>query len=288
MLNEKGLSFPGGDGDKLLYLYQIMLFLRPGIYYRYIKTASFGKLLRDPNREKLEGDCNQIVTLYIYLFTLKFPVEDVKIKLLPEHVCLHFRGIDIECTNGTFQKYTEAEDVLPSTEIISTNLLDLADFREDVQKISSREMVKSAQLAYAISSLKPLVAKNLDIAYRNLAASALNVNNFDSAIFFLSKTSEKKDLATVYRNACIHYLDKKNFSKARYYASKSGDNDLKKVIDQTENAQRYNYLAKKVSGVKTLAEAKRHKSAYREMLSLAQKMGNHELEKSVRETLSKI
>ncbi|MBI4975467.1 hypothetical protein HZC20_02200, partial [Candidatus Peregrinibacteria bacterium] len=182
-LNSKGLLYPNGDDEKIKYIACIQEFLSPGKYYEYIQTSSFGKLLNDPSKEKLQGDCNQIVTLYIYLYSLKYSISDLNIKLLPEHVCLHFRGIDIEATNGTFAKHTESRDVLPVTEIISTNLLDLTDFREEVQEISPQMIVKSAQLAYAISSLKSFVAKNLDIAYHNLGVNALNENNFESAIF---------------------------------------------------------------------------------------------------------
>jgi len=167
-LSTKEHSLNNAFKEKLIYIYEIMTFLRPGKYYHYISTASFGKLLRDPNEKKLEGDCNQIVTLYIYLYSLKYPLEDLKIKLLAKHVCLHFNGIDIEATNGQFAKYKDFEHILPVTEIISTNLLDLTDFRESVQKLTPRILVKSSQLAYAISSLKPLVRKNLNIAYHNL------------------------------------------------------------------------------------------------------------------------
>ncbi len=316
-LDTKNLHFPTGDNEKLRCLYGIMRFLKPGKYYKYIKTASFGKLLRNPNERKLEGDCNQIVTLYIYLYSLKFPIEDLRIKLLPEHVCLHFRNIDIEATNGTFQKYTECEDVLPVTEIISTNLLDLTDFREDVQSISERTMVKSAQLAYAISSLKPLVTKNLNIAYANLAIAAEKAKNFKTAIFYLSKTGDRSNLKRVYRNACIYYMKSNSFSKARYYASQSGDYELEKTVKHNEGlyfynnggvekalsiftsignekmkkacySKQYNKLHKKVSGVRTMKDVKRHKSTYQKMLRLAQKMGNTSLESGVRETLSKI
>jgi tetratricopeptide (TPR) repeat protein len=313
-LNEKNIEFPCGDEEKLLYISAIMHFLRPGIYYEYIKTASFGKLLRDPDKEKLEGDCNQIVTLYIYLYSLKFPIEDLSIKLLPEHVCLHFRNIDIEATNSSFQKYTESKEVLPVTEIISTNLLDLTDFREDVQFISERSMVKSAQLAYAVSSLKPLVAKNLNIAYRNLAISALNSKNYETAIFYLEKTDDREALFSAYKAACVYHMDNNNFSKALYYADKSGDLDLKKTVKFNEGIYyfkrnnfekalvifnslgdekmkkacyvgQYNELLKKVSGVNTVFDVKKNKSTYLKLLELAQKMGDASLEAGLRETL---
>lgn len=289
ILNSAGLEFPNGDEQKIEYLAKIMAFLTPGKYYEYIKTSSFGKLLKDPNIEKFQGDCNQIVTLYIYFYSLKFPLNDLKIKLLPEHVCLHFRGIDIEATNGQFAKYTEYEEILPVTEIISTNLLDLNDFREDVQIISDNVMLKSAQLAYATSSLKSLVAKNLDVAYKNIGVSALNVNDFKTAIFYLSKVSDARDvLKTAYHNAAVYYLNNKDFQNASFYASKDGDPTLIDAVKKEEASYKYNQLVQRVSSVQTVADAKNHKSDYQEMLSLAQKMGDTDLQNKLRDTLNKI
>lgn len=316
-LDHQGLTFPHGDEDKLLYLAQIMAFLKPGQHYHYINTASFGKLLRDPDHAKLEGDCNQIVTLYIYLFSLKFSLDLLQIKLLPEHVCLHFHGIDIEATNGTFQKYEDDKQILPVTEIISTNLLDLTDFREEVQKIEPQIIVKSSQLAYAISSLHSIVAKNLDIAYRNLAIDSMTHKNFERAIFYAEKGSDRKLLNNVYHNAAVYYMEVKNFAKARFLADKSENTDLVKTVQHNEGIyyyqndkidkalmifanlgdekmkkacyqKEYSQLHKKVANVKTVADAKRYKSTYQKMLDLAQKMDDDSLVRNVRETLKHI
>lgn len=323
LLSAKGFSMPSYELEKWLYLLGIMKFLQPGKYYRYIKTASFGKLLRDPDIDKLEGDCNQIVTFYVYLYSLRYPISDLQIKLLPEHVCLHFRGVDIEATNGEFYRYDKDDQVLPITEIISTNLLDLSDFREDVQEISEREFLKSAQLAYAISSLKSLVEKNLKIGYRNLAVASLKSNHFSAAIFFAEKLCEldavEKEglLNTVYRNATVHYLNAKDFKKAEFYAKKSHDLSLLKSVRQNYAAyfyeksdfksalaiynelgdekmkkacygSMYNLLAKKVANVKTLDDARKSKDVYRKMLDLALKMGDEGLESGVRKILGQI
>ncbi len=318
ILDEKGLNFPNGDEEKIKYLYNIMRFLAPGRYYQYIKTASFSKLLRDPKKEKLEGDCNQIVTLYAYLFSLKFPLEELKIKLLHEHVCLHFRGIDIEATNATFQKYTKEENqILPITEIVSTNLLDLADFREEVRVLHPRDIVKSSQLAYAISSLRELVTKNLNIAYRNLAISAIKAKNFKTAVFYASKTGDSELIKATYQNASVYYANAQSFKKALYFASRSGDREMEKNIRRNEGIhyykknntnkaleifrslndkemekacyqKQYNDLVKKVSSVKTLEDAKKQKPNYKKMLELAIKIGNSSLQNNIRETLRKI
>lgn len=316
-LSAKGLEFIPKDKEKLRYLAQIMNFLKPGEFYHYIQTASFGKLLRNPQFEKLEGDCNQIVTLYSYLYSLKFPIDDLQIKLLPEHVCLHFNGIDIEATNATFQKYKDSKQILPITEIISTNMLDLADFREKVVEISPRTVVKSAQLAYAISSLREVVTKNLNIAYQNLGVAAFKAKDFETAIFYFQKASDNKNILQTYRAATIYYMEADNFSKAKYFVSKSKDKDLERTVHYNEGvyfykkdsidealriftalkdekmkkacyAKEYNNLSRQVSDLKTIDQAKKKKHIFQKMLHLAQKMGESGLEKSVRDTLSKI
>lgn len=241
---------PNEMDEKLRYLRQIAAFLHSGGVYEYLDTASFGKLLANPDEGKMIGDCNQIVTFYIYLYSLKFPVQDLKIKILPEHVCLHFQGIDLEATSGDFVKYDKGE-VLPVTEIVSTNLLDMSDFRERAQRISERDMVKAAQLAYAISSMKEVVEKNLQIAYHNLAVACLNENDFEGAMF---------------------------------YADKKGDEELRQAV----YAKKYNALVRRVAGVKTVGDARKYKQVYRDMLDLARKMGDRDRERGAREVLDKV
>ena len=288
LLENVGLTFLPADNEKLKYIFQIMNFLRPELHYHYVESASFGKLLRDVEFEKMVGDCNQIVTLYIYFYSLKFPVSDLKIKLLPEHVCLRFNSIDIEATNATFQNYKDNTQILPVTEIISTNLLDITESEEELYAISSRDVVKSAQLAYAISSLKSLVEKNLKVAYHNVAVHAMNANDFETAVFYAEKDGDSKLLAIVYHNAAVYYMKQNNFKKAQYCADRTNDSELKKAVKQADLMRKYNELVKKVQGVKTLDQAKKYKSTYVQMLSLAREIGDSDLERSVSETLSKI
>lgn len=259
--------------EKLKYLTSIMDFLKPGKRYHYIKTASFGKLLRDPAKELLEGDCNQIVTLYIYLYSLKFSIEDLQIKLLPEHVCLHFNGVDIEATNGTFQHYKNYTHILPVTEIISTNLLDLADFREKVAEISPRVFLKASQLAYSISSLRDIVESNLKVAYRNLAISSMQNGNFSSATFFAEKLADSELLRVVKRNFAVNLYEKKKYEKSLKIFEEVGDDKGQKACLSAI----YNDLAKKVSGVKTRESFKSKKHIYLKMLQIAKKLGDNNL-----------
>ncbi|KKT74165.1 MAG: hypothetical protein UW70_C0064G0001, partial [Candidatus Peregrinibacteria bacterium GW2011_GWA2_44_7] len=177
-------TFTPDQHQRLLHLFAIMTYLRPGGRYHYEAASNFGKLLKNPAQEHLIGDCNQVVTLYAYFYSLKFPLSELKIKILPGHVCLHFEGIDIEATSGQFDQYKEFEHILPITEIISTNLLDVNDEQVKTGTIEPRTLLKCAQLAYLISSLRKLVDQNLKIAYQNVGVSLLKSGNWDSAIFF--------------------------------------------------------------------------------------------------------
>lgn len=279
-----GVTYPSNDEDKVVYLASIMSYLRPGERYTYQLSANFGKLLKNPLKEKLVGDCNQIVTLYGFLYSLKYPISDLNIKILPGHVCLHFRGIDIEATNGTFKKYTDYEAVLDITELITTNLLDVADEEAKTASISPREMVKRAQLAYLISSKRELVEKNLKIAYQNLGIRLMREQSFTSAIFFFEKLGDRELLKNAYHNATIYFLKSKSFSKAMYYAKHSGEDKLMRACYMSE----YRELAQKVRDIKNLADARQHKATYQKMLDLARQGGDEEAAESVRKILGQL
>ncbi|MBU1018778.1 MAG: hypothetical protein ABII07_01640 [Patescibacteria group bacterium] len=313
-IGKHGLDYQDRHSEKLKCLAQIMAFFKPGDKYEYQESANFGRLL---NKEKCVGDCNQIVTFYIYFYSRKFPVSDLKIKILPGHVCLHFEGIDIEATNATFHHYKEFEAILPITEIISTNLLDITDQTEKTGEIDPRTIVKRAQLAYMISSMKELVKKNLDIAYRNVGITLMQRKEFKSAIFFFGKLGDRELIGKAYHNAAVHYLNKKSLSKAQYYADRSGNDDLQKSVTHAKGVKfynqknykkaipyfkkigeermvkacyqgQYNQLVKKVKNVKTIEDAKKHRSTYNQMLGLTQKIGNNEAESYVRGILGKM
>lgn len=324
-INDLGLPLPGmpGDREKIVFLTQMMEFLRPNAgRFVYLEGASFGKLLTDPEKkEKMIGDCNQIVTFYAFLYSLKYPLRDLAIKLLPSHVCLHFKGIDIEATAGAFANYKEGQ-VLPISELISTNLLDVSDFRDKQINVVPRDFLQAAHLAYDLSSDRELVGKNLKIAYQNVAIQSLKAQEFDTAIFFLEKAGlntpdEVQILQTVYHNAVIYHVKNKSFRKARSYAGKAKGPDLQRYIDEQEAAynyehgyldkarelfakvgnenmvkacyaKSYNALQSKVAGLKDLATMKAHKSDYRKMLDLAHKMQDQSLVDSLQKLLNQL
>lgn len=306
--------------QKLGYLAQIMAFLKPGQVYEYLESASFGKLLVDPHKEKMIGDCNQIVTFYVFLYSLKFPISDLNIKIIPGHVCLHFNGIDIEATNATFHQYETFEYLLSITELIATNLLDISDVRDAQNSITTRTLLKGSELAYCISSMRPLVEKNLQIAYQNLAIESARKKDFDTARFFLEKLQIPDLKKQIFHNAIIYYCDQHNFQKAKFYVSKLSELDMakgdemKRYVSEQEGhyyfkngnlehalsifkslnhsamikacyAQEFNKLQRRVAFVKTIEEAKKQKNTYARMLNLAQLMEDNDATEKIRKIL---
>lgn len=325
-IQDLGLSRPSlpGDDEKLRFLASIMLFLSPRSgRYEYLEGASFGKLLRNIEKnEKLIGDCNQIVTLYTYLFSLKYDLKELQIKIMPGHVCLHFKGIDIEATSGSFANYKDYTKILPITELISTNLLDVSDFRDKQIRVNPRDFLKAAQLANHLSSERDLVGSNLKIAYHNVAVDALKDDDFETALFFvktagITTEEDRKFEANILHNAVIFYGKKRNFNKARYYSGKSGDSELKRYVDEQEGmneyhndslskarelftkagnqqmvracyAKEYNQIQSRVAGLRQLDVMRTHKGDYRKMLDLAQKIGDQALVENVRNILKQL
>lgn len=293
--------------ERVNYLFAIMNFLKPGRLYTYLEGASFGKLLSDISTEKMIGDCNQIVTFYAFLYSQKYPLSDLKIKLLPGHVCLHFDGLDIEATAGAFNKYEKFDAVLPLIELITTNLLDTSDYRDKQLKIDSRSYVKAAELAHRLSANNALVNQNLRTAYHNLAVESARINDFATAKFFLEKINDPALAANIFENAVIHYTSAADFKKARYYAAFIQKPELNKYIRAHEGwhyfkkknyqkaleifksvpdpkmvkacyAEMYNTVQKRVSGITHIQAHKAHKNDYNKMIELAGKMEDFELQ----------
>ena len=321
-----GLHVPGGPGmpERLKLLVAIMEYLKPSAErFEYLEGASFGKLLSDPDRhQKMIGDCNQIVTFYTYLYSLKFPVKDLQIKIMTGHVCLHFQGIDIEATGGGFAHYKEFVRVLPIVELISTNLLDVSDFRDKQLEVHPKEFLKAAQLAYDLSSERELVTSNLKIAYRNVAIDSMQKNDFSTAEFFLQKAGvndpeSEQLLQSIYHNAVVYFVKAGSYGQARFYAGKSSETELRKYVDEKEafycfeqnqlerardlfgqvgNTQmvkacygkEYNQVQARVAGIRDLATMRAHRWDYQKMLDLAQKMEDYALAENVRNILNQL
>lgn len=188
--------------------------------YSYRVSSSFGRLLRDPNQEKLIGDCNQIVTLYIHLYSRYCDINELQLRLLPGHVALHYRGVDIEATNGTFVNYASKNDskLVPIEEIVSINLLDTTDENFATHEVSPKDFLQAARFAYMLSHDRDIVAKNLDAAYGILVKKLIERHNFASALTYAKQSREVDLLAVVGHNAAVHYTRQNNFTAARSYA----------------------------------------------------------------------
>lgn len=245
------LSNSGSDPRKEL-LSLIMAYFSPlRGQYTYKEGVSFGKLLTNPGNEKYVGDCNQIVTLYAAFYAMRFPIEELNIKLIPGHVCLRFRTDDVEATNGTWKHYDKFDYVAPITELVATNLLDISEAGEKTNSIDPEVFVKAAQLAALLSQKRDIVENNVRAAYHNL---------------------------------CVRALKAKKLERAYFYANKLNNPELLRACYSTE----YNVLMERVSTVKTVQDAKTKKGLYKRMLELANLLHNPDLIASVEKILDQI
>jgi len=295
--------------QKLIYLKSIMDYLSPRAgRYSYRESSTFGALLKDPTKEKLVGDCNQIVTLYIYLYSLKYDVLDLQIKTYPGHVALHFYGIDIEATNGQFANYKKEEQmILPIEEIVSLNMLDVTDNYYKTHEVSAVALLEASRVAYVLSSQREIVEKNLITAYNNAVVEMLNSSSYKKALEFARASGDQKLIATAGHNGAIYYMKENNFKRALEFAEYSKDSDkLKHAIHQNEGAYyfnkgNYNYAIiafenagdsdavktcygalfndeqKKLGSIKTTEDLKANKKIIHNMDSYAKKSGNQSL-----------
>lgn len=229
--------------EQVAHIATIMQYLSPKRgRYIYRASSSFGRLLRDPTKEILEGDCNQIVTLYIALFAAKYDVTDLKLTLYPGHVALHFHGVDIETTNGTFAKYMKEEQITaPIHEIVSVNLLDTTDTNFEKSAVNPEVFLQAARLAYVVSSHRQLVKKNLEAAYHNVVRYLMKVQKYTAALTYARQSKSHELIEVAGRNGAVHAMEQRNFAVARTFAGAvQQKHELLKIIDSNEAAHLYN------------------------------------------------
>ncbi len=207
--------------DRVVLLQALMDYFAPdrGVY-EYRESSSFGRLLRDPSREKLIGDCNQIVTLYIYLYSRYFDISDLQIRLLPGHVALHYGGIDIEATNGTFANYDSKEgaSLMPIEEIASVNLLDTTDSYLTTHEVAAEDFLQASRFAFILSHDRAIVSRNLEAAYGMLINSLMKRNNYHQALKFASASRDMELIAIVGHNGAVYEMQHHNYASARRFA----------------------------------------------------------------------
>lgn len=188
--------------------------------YEYRDSSSFGRLLKDPAVESLVGDCNQIVTLYVYLYSQYLNVQDLKIRLLPGHVALHCGGVDIEATNATFKNYasTEGQSLQPIEEIICVNLLDTTDTHFAKHEVAPEDFLQATRFAFILSHDRGIVIKNLEAAYGKLINTLMERNNYAQALKFAKQSKDIELLAIVGNNGALHHIGQHEYVAARRFA----------------------------------------------------------------------
>jgi hypothetical protein len=210
--------------------------------YEYRESSSFGRLLRDPAQDKLVGDCNQLVTLYIYLYSRHHNVQDLQVRVLPGHVALHYRGIDIETTNSTLANYDSREGnvLLPVEEIVSINLLDTTDSYLSKHEVAVEDVLQASRFAFILSHNRELVAHNLDAAYKRLVNNLLEHNNYSRALEFATASHDPALTGLVGHNGAVYEIEHHNYAAARHFAQHAtGRDELIRSSWQAEGAHRY-------------------------------------------------
>lgn len=235
------------EPEKARYIHALMDYFAPrrGIY-EYRASSSFGRLLRDPTREQLIGDCNQILTLYIYLYSRAYDVQDLRIRELPGHVALHYGGIDIETTNGTFARYDKREDsqLLPIEEIVSINLLDLTDAYLATHEVDAKDFLQAARFAFILSHDRDIASKNLKAAYGQYVNRLMEQHDYNQALRVAQASHDALLIATVSHNGALHEIERHNYSAARRFAA-SAANREQLIRDSWRSEGVYHYKARR-------------------------------------------
>ena len=243
-------SYDSPEGDERRKLLSAIMEYCSGPHgvYQYRASSSFGRLLVNPAEGPLVGDCNQIVTLYIYLYSRYFAVTDLRLRLLPGHVALHYNGDDIEATNGTIAHYDHEKNnvLMPIEEIVSINLLDTTDEYLATHPIAPKDFLQSARFASVLSHDRDIVNRNLDAAYITITKQLMDSHNYTQALAFAKQSRDVELLAVVGHNGALYFMDRHQFTTARQYASHA----LKRadlIHDSYEAEGAYYYNRKKFS-----------------------------------------
>ena len=235
------------DPKKALLISALMDYFAPERgRYEYRASSSFGRLLRDPSRERLIGDCNQIVTLYIYLYTRYYEARDLQVRVLPGHVALHYGGIDIETTTGQFANYDSREGnrLLPLEEIVSINLLDMTDSYLATHEVAAEDVLQASRVAYILSHEQEIVASNLHAAYRQLINTHMERHNYKQALKFALASQDTAILDVVGHNGTLYEIEHHNFAAARRLARYAPDSETM-IRNAWRSEGAYHYQARR-------------------------------------------
>lgn len=300
--------------DRIVLLRTLMDYFSPSRgAYQYQASSSFGRLLADPSHTVMIGDCNQIVTLYIYLYSRYFDVRDLRVRLLPEHVALHYGGVDIETTSSVFVDYADKKGaaLMPIEEIVSINLLDTTDSYLTTHEIAPEDFLQASRFAFILSHERNIVTRNLDAAYSKLITLLMSRHNYAKALQFAKASRNMELVAVVGHNGALHHMKHNQFAAARRFAEHATKRDelvrssyhaegaahfnthryhdaikaFKRYGDQSLVNQCYEALffaeQEKLGKNLTTESIKKYTDTIKRMHTYAQKSGNKQLIKSV-------
>lgn len=307
------------EKEKLWKLIMIAKFLTGRYVYR--ESSAFWKLFPKKyvtGTTKLVGDCNQIVTFYVWLFSLIEEEHQIlKIRLLKNHVCLNIFDLDFEATNGNFKNYSEKGQVLDAENIVAVNLLDIHDPVEKRWDVSGVNTAKMTLVASLFDVEGDLVKKNLQITYSNLGIFYLNQKRWAKARNFFEMAEDDEKIRISYINEALFLVELNKYKKALKIARKLGEKEFedqigktyflylskhkkwreaRKVASKMNDKELFTYTYQKeyaelyesLRGVTTVKKARLKKARYQRLLYLAKKLGNKEAEKNIQKILREI
>lgn len=301
--------------NELNFLEKISIFLKEIYHYKYQESTNFGELFRFLKEKKIVGDCNQIVTLFIYLFNKKYDINLIKLRLFKNHVCLNLAEFDLEATTGEIIPASEQKEenkLVDVSEIIAINLLDITDSRENKFEIDAKIISEASKLAFLLSSEKELTEGNLNASLLNLAISYLKNNAPNKALEICLNSLKGDHREVILRNILNFYVSKEDFTTALKLVKHSNSyNELNKKIKKGYAITQYNkgnfndalkiaeeiseqdiskncYLAmyakvqEKIKDIKTIKELRTKKDIINELNRIATKSNNPDLLKSAK------
>jgi len=304
------------ENYKIEYLEIVNKFFKTQVNYKYEEARNFGELFKD--KQNIIGDCNQIVTLYIYLYSLENNIKDLSLRLFEDHVRLYLNGFDLECTQNVFCTFeNQKSKIVNAYEIISINLLDVSDKNIKKFNISPKSLLEGSRIAFLLSSDKEITKNNLEIAYSNLAINFSKKHLYSKAFEFAKNSKNEKIINNILLSAVQFYLNKENFFKAKKYASLKKDYNLKNKIIKNEagfyfkknnlnkalnlfksindeegikacNGKIFLNLQNQFKNIKTLKDLKNKKHTLSKMLRLAKKASNENMIKYCKNLLKQI
>ena len=211
---------------ELDYLKSIARYLELNKNLFYKESSSIYGILNIDKNIKYTGDCNQIVNLYIHLFSLENDVRSLRIKQLKDHVCLNYKDIDIETTNSSFTKYDDYLYVSEVWEMIAINILDVNDYDLISSEVSANDFLMACKICKKLSSHNKTTEHNLIVAYQKMGRHLEKIKQYKSALKFWKLVGFEKGYHEFLIRYVKHLVEQKKFSYALKMSKKSKNNDL--------------------------------------------------------------